>query len=148
MLQKPQKQGGRVIYLTGSVVFTLFYCYTNVSTIIKLSKCVVSFQMTQNDTCVIQMTQMTQHKTTQNLFFTYLINFRKYHCYWRFLSKICQKNWNFFFNFFFEIFAIIFLKIYIVRKKNFVSFCVVSCRLKDTCVESCHIDMTQHIWTV
>ena len=90
---------------------------------IRLSKCVVSFQMTQNDTCVIQMTQMTQHKTTQNFFFTYLINFRKYHCYWRFLSKICQKNWNFFFEIFFEIFAIIFLKIYIVRK-NF--FCVVS----------------------
>ena len=26
--------------------------------------------------------------------------------------------------------------------------CVVSCPLQDTCVESCHIDMTQHIWTV
>ena len=58
---------------------------------VRLSKCVVSFQMTQNDTCVIQM---TQHKTTQKYFFPYLINFRKYHCYWRFLSKICQKKWK------------------------------------------------------
>ena len=100
----------------------------------KLSKCVVSFQMTQNDTCVIQMTQMTQHKTTQKFFFTYLINFRKYHCYWRFLSKICQKNWNFFFlNFCYNIFENLYSK-----KKNFCVFlcCVILCHLNDTCVVS------------
>ena len=82
---------------------------------IKLSKCVVSFQMTQNDTCVIQMTQMTQHKTTQKFFFTYLIN---YVVIGGFFQKIAKKIGIFFvFKFFFEIFAIIFLKIYIVRKK-------------------------------
>ena len=104
----------------------------------KLSKCVVSFQMTQNDTCVIQMTQMTQHKTTQKFFFTYLINFRKYHCYWRFLSKICQKNWNFFFwNFFWNFCYNIFENLY-SKKKKFCVFlcCVILCHSNDTCVVS------------
>ena len=112
------------------------------SIVSKLSKCVVSFQMTQNDTCVIQMTQMTQHKTTQNFFFTYLINFRKYHCYWRFLSKICQKNWNFFFwNFFWNFCYNIFENLY-SKKIFFVSFCVVSfCVIQMTRV-LCHLNDT------
>ena len=101
---------------------------------IKLSKCVVSFQMTQNDTCVIQMTQMTQHKMTQKIFFPYLINFRKYHCYWRFLSKFFQKNVkNFVLKFFFWNFCYnIFENLYSKKK----IFCVILCHSNDTCVVS------------
>ena len=41
-------------------------------------------------------------------------------------KNLPKKVGIFFLKFFFEIFAIIFLKIYTVRKKFFVSFCVVS----------------------
>ena len=99
--------------------------------------------MTQNDTCVIQMTQMTQHKMTQKIFFSLFDKFSKISLLLEVsIKNLPKKLKKKFLKFFFEIFAIIFLKIYIVRKKIFVSFCVVSfCVIQMTRV-LCHLNDT------